>query len=146
MFVKKSKIIEKINNQEFAKEILFYLKNNRCCEDIFCKHPKYQSNAILHKHFTVFEDSIKNELNFNVIRLWVYYSKKNEIQLENWHKHDTKISCLMYITDTKLGTKFENFSIYLNKNCWLVWDEDIVHTPEKGNLDEDRIVIAGILH
>jgi hypothetical protein len=145
MFVKKSETIEKINDNKFKEQILSYLKNNKCCKDIFCNHPKHQSDSLLHKHFKVFEDSIKNELNYNVSKLWVFYSKKNEILLENWHKHNNKVSCLMYLTDTKLGTKFENFNIYLNKNCWLVWDEDVIHTPEKGSLNQDRITIAGML-
>ena len=145
MNIFKSKIIEQINTEQFRYEIISYLMNNRCCIQK-CNHANYQSNAFLHEHFDIFKQSINQELKKDIEKLWVLYAKKGDELIEHWHKHDNRISCLLYLTDTELGTKFENFDINLKKNSWLVWQEDLLHAPMNGILKQDRITIAGILH
>ena len=144
-FIKKSELINNVNNKNFQKKIKKYIKYNKCCNNINCNHPKFQSNPFLHNEFKIFEESITKELNLKISKLWCFYVKKNNKNLETWHTHNNEISCLMYLTESNLGTKFENFYIKLNINCWLVWKGNLLHTPEPGLVKKDRIIIAGTL-
>lgn len=144
-FIKQSEIIKKINDQKFRKKIINYTLQNKCCLQTNCNHPKYQSNASLHLSIDVFKNSILKELNFNIKKLWSFWVPKGSRTLESWHKHGECFSCLMYLTENDIITKFENFEIKLKPNNWLVWDENLLHTPEEGIVKKDRLVIAGTL-
>ena len=144
--IKKSKLIQTANTSNFRKQLIKYVQTNKCCVDIMCQHPKHQSDAVVHNKFKVFKKSIEQELKLNVNKMWVYYVKKGETIEPKWHTHGSVISCLLYITDSNLGTKFENFDVELSKNNWLIWNKDIKHTPEPGYNKKDRIVIAGMLN
>ena len=144
-FVKKSELLNNFNNKILQKEIIEYTKKNKCCNNDDCVHPKMQSNPTLHNHFKIFQKSITEELNLKINKLWCFYVKQKNKTLETWHTHDNQISCLMYLSENKLGTKFENFYIKLNINCWLVWKGNLLHTPEPGLVKKDRIIIAGTL-
>jgi hypothetical protein len=144
-FIKKSEIINNSNNENFKKNIKKYIKYNRCCNNINCDHPKSQSNSFLHKKFKIFEESINQELNLKIIKLWAFFVKKNNKILETWHHHSNELSCLLYLNESNLGTNFENFNIKLKINCWLVWKGNLLHTPEPGLVKKDRIIIAGTL-
>ena len=118
--IKKSKLIQKANTSNFRKQLIKYVQTNKCCVDIMCQHPKHQSDAVVHNKFKVFKKSIEQELKLNVNKMWVYYVKKGETIEPKWHTHGSVISCLLYITDSNLGTKFENFDVELSKDFLLI--------------------------
>ena len=144
--IKKSNLIQKANSFNFKKQLIKYVKTDKCCNEIVCDHPKHQSDPFVHNKFKVFKKSVKEELRLEIDKMWVYYVKKGETIEPSWHTHGHGISCLLYITDNDLGTKFKNFDLELMKNYWIIWDKDIEHTPEPGYNKKDRIVIAGKLY
>ena len=76
--IKKSNLIQKANTSNFKKQLIKYVKTNKCCNEIVCDHPKHQSNPFVHDKFKVFKKSVKEELKLEVDKMWVYYVKKGE--------------------------------------------------------------------
>jgi hypothetical protein len=140
-----SKIIEKQNTKKFRNKLLDYLSKNKCCNDINCNHPKYQTNAILHKTFKIFNKSVKEELNLNISQLWLFYVPKNEKTLNTMHTHKN-LTCVLPLTEGDLGTMFKSCTINIKKNHWCVFDGNILHSPQPGICNTDRFMIAGDLY
>jgi len=144
--IKHSLIIQKENNIYFLKQLKKYIEENKCCDNLECKHPKFQSNAILHKKFKFLEKSVNEELGFKVKSMWCFFAKKNsEIKIA-WHSHPSKFSCVLYLTESEISTIFENFAINLKKNYWLIFPGKMLHTTQPTIcLPEDRLIIAADL-
>lgn len=140
--VKFSPMVEKNNNSDLLKNIVSYIDKNKCCNKTKCRHPPKQSDGRLHKAFPFLEESIKKELNLNIERMWCFYAQKNQKVKATWHSHSTKVSAVLYLTDSNLCTIFSQCAINLKKNTWLVFDGKEMHTTQEGISNSDRLLIV----
>jgi len=165
-----SKEFDKDFNYRCMSQIDQLLEQEKCC-DIFpkCMHPKHQTNEFL------FEKNIKNFIqlkntflkcvsdyinsnNFNVVnwKSWAFKSEKGTFHKTTWHKHyienkntqskDIQISGLFYLTETELGTIYEdeffNYRIKPKLFTWYLWPSQLMHQPEPGYCNHNRYTIA----
>jgi len=160
----------KFDNENLILKLREYIKNNPCCE-IYpnCTHPDYQSDGniflindeninIVKENYLSFIKKILNKQFLNIIsnNCWVYINNKDQKLNNNWHNHlnneiadkdNIYIAGLMYLTDTKFGTKFKTKYLKAQTiphiNRWYMWDSSISHIPIGGDIStEDRMVIA----
>jgi len=140
--VKFSSMVEKNNNSNLLKNIIKYIDKNKCCYETNCKHPSKQSNEMLHKAFPFLEEAVTKELNLKIKQMWCFYAKKNQKVEATWHSHPTKISAVLYLTDSNLCTIFNQCAINLRKNTWLLFNGKEMHTTQEGITNSDRLIIA----
>ena len=69
-------------------------------------------------------------------------AKKNQKVEATWHSHPTKISAVLYLTDSNLCTIFNQCAINLRKNTWLLFNGKEMHTTQEGITNSDRLIIA----
>jgi hypothetical protein len=147
---------KKINTSNFRKQIISYQKENPCCVAYpthNCTHAKHQSDSLLHKKFSVFENSLhsclkKKNIKVNITHLWAFITYKNENIDSIWHSHyinnnKKQLTALMYLTDNDIGTEFENNYIIKPKiNKWFLWDSKLNHKPLETKVNKTRIIIS----
>ena len=145
------------NNKKLIKDIIKYQKKFPCCKDFpTCIHPSFQTDPQLHRHFPQFETSyFKNlmkylkdtksspqavEYTILNFKMWAFISKANTKPNQGWHQHSEfkdntlEIASLLYLTDTKIGTRFDikDLKICLKpqRNRWFFWPSAWWHCPE----------------
>jgi len=146
----------KINTYNFRKQLISYQKKNPCCSfypTVNCAHAKHQSDPLLHKKFKVLEKSLhsclkKKNIKVNITHFWTFITHKNEPIDSNWHNHyidknKKQITALMYLTNSNVGTEFENgYIIKPEINKWYVWDSKLNHKPLETRVNKTRIIVS----
>lgn len=146
------------------------LEQEKCCSNFpNCVHPKYQTKLDLFDRNLNVTNQLKNTFlkcvsdyignsNFNISdwKSWAFKSEQGTFQKITWHKHyiennntqnkDIQISGLFYLTETDLGTIYEDeFLTYRIKpklHTWYLWPSDLIHQPEPGYCNHNRYTIA----
>ena len=155
-------------NHKCILDIDNLLQQEKCCASFpNCEHPKYQTkqNLFDREEFSKLKNSfIKcvsdyiDSKNFHIKdwKSWAFKSEQGTYHKTTWHKHyienedtkkeDIQLSGLFYLTETELGTLYENeFITYRIKPklfTWYLWPSDLIHQPEPGYNNQNRYTIA----
>jgi hypothetical protein len=156
-----------LDNKKLTSKLINYLNKNKCCKEYpKCEHPKQQSDANVFNIKDEFIQKLKDNYffalqkmfgNFKIIvsKSWLLYVKEDKEVPAVWHKHyddnieykdHIQVSGIFYLTDTDIGTEFENEHFKLEikpiSNCWYIWDSNLLHRPKKNITKKDRIILA----
>ena len=148
-------------NQNCIKEIEKILEYSICCYRYpHCDHPSIQShNTLLDANSYYFKilknsflDTLKIHLNknFKIVYFyhWVYKVQQNQKTSGLWHNHlvddncDKEISGLLYLTDTKIGTEFNDYIISPSMYKWYLWPSKLDHRVVPNISNDTRYTIA----
>ena len=139
-----------------------YFQTNKCCElHPSCSHPKEQTDINLFNNNNksiqilknTFYDSVKLYLkkDFELIyeKAWGYFTKT--MNYAEWHNHVNddnlvEIPGIDYLSKTNRGTMYESenfiWSTKPKLKTWYLWPSNIQHTPQLGETESVRHIIA----
>ena len=142
------------------------LKQNPCCDRFpKCGHPKTQTfqflldqnnfyySKIKTSFLTALDRYVGRRIEFSYFTSWAYKTESGKSTDTTWHIHNAEnvntsehISGLFYLTDTVIGTEFENDDCKLilkpKKFKWYIWNSGLPHRPIEGVVNQNRYTIA----
>lgn len=154
-----------LDNKKLVNVFKKWLKDNTCCKNYpNCYHPKIQSNNyalnINDDEVIKIKDILYQTLNYflgshKIIneRTWILYVPANQFITSKWHNHLIKkykeyeqVSALCYLTETDIGTEFEdvNYKVQIKPKLhhWYIWPSNILHKPIRKKTNKDRMILA----